>query len=112
VESLVQAVDAADEGLRAHADPRAAVLAAYAAMARQLATGLARHGRGTHGSDTAGELLDRAVTAGLVSGAPATTLTDLFREARFSTHPMGEDSRQSALACLAEVREQLGARRG
>jgi hypothetical protein len=109
---LVEAVDAADEGLRTHADPRAAVLAAYAAMARHLSTGLAQRGRGLRRSDTAGELLDRAVTSGLVSGAPAGTLTALFREARFSTHPMGEDARASALASLAEVRAELGARRG
>ena len=112
VELLVAAVDAADEGLHRHADPRAAVLAAYAAMAGQLSGGLARRGRAARRSDTATELLDRAVAAGLVDGAPARTLTELFREARFSEHPMGEDARRSALACLAQVRGELAARRG
>jgi hypothetical protein len=112
VELLVAAVDAADEGLHRHADPRAAVLAAYAAMAGQLSGGLARRGRAARRSDTATELLDRAVEAGLVDGAPARTLTQLFREARFSEHPMGEDARRSALACLAQVRGELAARRG
>ncbi len=112
VELLVAAVDAADEGLHRHADPRAAVLAAYAAMAGQLSGGLARRGRAVRRSDTATELLDRAVAAGLVAGAPARTLTELFREARFSAHPMGEDARRSALACLAQVRGELAARRG
>jgi len=112
VELLVAAVDAADEGLHRHADPRAAVLAAYAAMAGQLSGGLARRGRESRRSDTATELLDRAVAAGLVDGAPARTLTELFREARFSEHPMGEDARRSALACLAQVRGELAARRG
>ena len=112
VELLVAAVDAADEGLHRHADPRAAVLAAYAAMAGQLSGGLARRGRAARGSDTATELLDRAVAAGLVDGAPARTLTELFREARFSEHPMGEDARRSALDCLAQVRGELAARRG
>ena len=112
VDLLVAAVDAADEGLHRHADPRAAVLAAYAAMAGQLSGGLARRGRAASGSDTATELLDRAVAAGLVDGAPARTLTELFREARFSEHPMGEDARRSALDCLAQVRGELAARRG
>jgi hypothetical protein len=112
VDLLVAAVDAADEGLHQHADPRAAVLAAYAAMAGQLSGGLARRGRAARRSDTATELLDRAVTAGLVDGTPARTLTELFREARFSEHPMGEDARRSALGCLAQVRGELAARRG
>jgi hypothetical protein len=112
VELLVAAVDAADEGLHRHSDPRAAVLAAYAAMAGQLSGGLARRGRAARRSDTATELLDRAVAAGLVDGAPARTLTELFREARFSEHPMGEDARRSALDCLARVRGELAARRG
>ena len=112
VDLLVAAVDAADEGLHRHADPRAAVLAAYAAMAGQLSGGLARRGRAARRSDTATELLDRAVTAGLVDGAPARTLTELFHEARFSEHPMGEDARRSALDCLARVRGELAARRG
>lgn len=111
VETLVAAVDAADAGLSTAADPRAAVLAAYAAMARQLSRGLVRHGRETRPSDTAGELLDLAVDAGLVSGSPARELTDLFREARFSEHPMGEDARTMARRCLAQVRSELVARR-
>ena len=112
VELLVAAVDAADVELRGPADPREAVLAAYAAMARQLSRGLARRGRGARPSDTAGELLDHAVDAGLVSGAPAHTLTELFREARFSEHPIGEQARTTARSCLAEVRSELTARRG
>jgi hypothetical protein len=111
VEALVAAVDAADEGLDSSADPRAAVLAAYAAMARQLSRGLARRGGESRPSDTAGELLDRAVDAGLVSGSPARELTDLFREARFSEHPMGEQARTTARRCLAQVRSELVARR-
>jgi hypothetical protein len=114
VRLLVHAVDAAEVELARHADPREAVLAAYAAMAGHLSTGLVRRGGSTPGSDTATELLDRSVQAGLLSGAsdgPARTLTELFREARFSDHPMGEDSRRSAETCLRQVRDELGARR-
>lgn len=112
IEALVAAVDAANEGLSSSADPREAVLAAYAAMARQLSHRLVRQGRELRPSDTAGELLDRAADAGLVSGSPARDLTDLFREARFSRHPMGEDARTAARACLGRVRSELTARRG
>lgn len=112
VRRLVAAVDAADAGLRSHADPREAVLAAYRAMAGQLSSGLVRHGRAARGSDTATELLDHAVEAGLVSGSPARRLTELFREARYSRHPMGEPARQAAEGCLAQVRAELAARRG
>jgi hypothetical protein len=114
VRRLVRAVDAAEEELARHADPREAVLAAYAAMARHLATGVVRRGGSSPGSDTATELLARSVAAGLLSGAsdgPARTLTDLFREARFSDHPMGEPSRRSAESCLQQVRAELGSRR-
>ncbi len=114
VRRLVRAVDEAEAELGRHADPRAAVLAAYAAMAGRLATGVVRRGGSTPGSDTAGELLDKAVATGLLSGSgdgPARTLTDLFREARFSTHPMGEDSRRTAEESLRQVRAELGARR-
>ena len=114
VRRLVRAVDAAEVELARYADPREAVLAAYAAMAAQLSTGLVRRGGSTPGSDTATELLDRSVAAGLLSGAsdgPARALTDLFREARFSDHPMGEESRRSAETSLRQVRAELGARR-
>src|SRR4051794_4056558 len=114
VRRLVRAVDAAEEELARHADPRDAVLAAYAAMARHLSTGVVRRGGSTPGSDTATELLDRSVAAGLLSGAsdgPARALTDLFREARFSSHPVGEAARRSAESCLQQVRAELGARR-
>lgn len=111
VQELVAAVDAAEGELARHADPREAVLAAYRAMARHLSRGLARRGATARGSDTATELLDQAVAAGLVTGPPARTLTDLFREARFSRHPMGPEARRSAERCLAQVRQELAAHR-
>lgn len=112
VRELAAAVDAAETELARHADARQAVLAAYRAMAGQLSRGLARHGSAARGSDTASELLGRAVAAGLVTGPPARTLTDLFREARFSRHPMGPEARRSAEQCLAQVRQELAVRHG
>ena len=113
---LETAVVAAQEQLAAHADPRAAILAAYAAMAAHLSAGLARipvAGAASRASDTPTELLDRAVRSGLVSPGPATTLTDLVREARFSRHPMDVGQRRAAQRALADVRAELvGVRRG
>ena len=107
---LEAAVVAAQDQLAAHADARAAIVAAYAAMAASLSAGLARlpsPGAAARPSDTPTELLTRAVRSGLVSAGPATTLTDLFREARFSRHPMGAAERRAAEGGLALVRAEL-----
>ena len=107
------AVDAADVELRGSADPREAVLAAYAAMARQLSRGLARRGRGPRPSDTAGELLDHAVGAGLVSGSPA---HDPHRPVPRGPLQRAPDRRagpdHGPGAASREVRSELTARRG
>ncbi|HET9946245.1 MAG TPA: DUF4129 domain-containing protein, partial [Actinomycetes bacterium] len=109
---LETAVVAAQEQLGGHTDPRAAIVAAYAAMAATLSAGLARRGASARASDTPTELLTRAVGSGLVSEGPSTTLTELFREARFSRHPMGEGHRRAAEDALHAVRTELaGVRR-
>jgi hypothetical protein len=85
------------------ADPRAAVLAAYARMEAALAdAGLARRA-----SEAPREYLSR-LADGLGGGrAPAARLTGLFERARFSTHPIGEDVRSDALDALAALRADL-----
>jgi hypothetical protein len=87
------------------ADPRAAVLAAYARMEAALASvGLARRP-----SDAPREYLAR-LEAGLGGGrAPAARLTELFERARFSPHPVGEDSRAEAIGALETLRVELEA---
>ena len=87
------------------ADPRAAVLAAYARMETALASvGLARRP-----SDAPREYLAR-LEAGLGGGrAPAARLTELFERARFSPHPVGEDSRAEAIGALETLRMELEA---
>jgi hypothetical protein len=87
------------------ADPRAAVLAAYARMEAALATiGLARRP-----SDAPREYLAR-LEAGLGGGrAPAARLTELFERARFSPHPVGEDLRHEAIGALESLRTELEA---
>jgi Domain of unknown function (DUF4129) len=65
-------------------DARAAIIACYAAMEDSLGqAGVARER-----ADSPTDLLRRAVARDAVDRSAATALTDLFREARFSTHPM------------------------
>jgi hypothetical protein len=87
------------------ADPRAAVLAAYARMEAALAAaGLARRA-----SEAPREYLAR-FEAGLGGGRrPAERLTALFERARFSPHPIGERTRSEALEALTALRAELEA---
>jgi hypothetical protein len=85
------------------ADPRAAVLAAYARMESALAdAGLARRD-----SEAPREYLARLEGALGTVRAPAVRLTALFERARFSTHPIGEDGRREAVDALGLLRAEL-----
>jgi Domain of unknown function (DUF4129) len=87
------------------ADPRAAVLAAYARMEAALAAvGLARRP-----SDAPREYLARLETALGGGRAPAARLTELFERARFSPHPVGEDLRGDAIGALERLNAELEA---
>jgi Domain of unknown function (DUF4129) len=87
------------------ADPRAAVLAAYARMEAALArVGLARRA-----SEAPREYLTR-FEAGLGGGrGPAERLTALFERARFSAHAIDEGARAEALDALTALRTELEA---
>jgi hypothetical protein len=100
---LVAAVGAGQDALDRTDEPRAAVIACYAAME----DALSRSGATLRDADTPAEVLDRAASAGLVRSAAATTLTRLFREARYSLHPMGEEHRHSARSALQRLRRDL-----
>jgi hypothetical protein len=102
-EALAVAVDAAQEVLLDIADPRAAVIACYAAMEQSLrGAGVPRLP-----ADSPEELLERASASGLIGSPAAGRLTDLFLEARFSTHPFHETHRERAVTALAEIRRDL-----
>ncbi|MFH8340239.1 DUF4129 domain-containing protein [Streptomyces sp. AM6-12] len=104
-ERLAQAVNAGRRALLDGNDARAAVIACYAAMEESLAdSGVTRRT-----SDSPQDLLERAVAGGLPTGAAA-ALTALFREARYSTHPMDGSHRDRAAAALAEVADGLRSR--
>ncbi|MBZ6130126.1 DUF4129 domain-containing protein [Streptomyces olivaceus] len=85
------------------ADARAAVIACYAAMEDALvASGVPRHA-----SDSPADLLTRAAEAGLAPGRAAPRLTALFREARYSSHPMDASHREAAADALEEIASLL-----
>ncbi|MEY9876166.1 hypothetical protein ABH931_005676 [Streptacidiphilus sp. MAP12-33] len=104
-EALAEAVLAGRAALTDDADPRTAIIACYAAMERSLDHG----GISRRKADTPTELLHRAVQAELVLGGAARTLTELFTEARYSTHPMGEHQRDQARAALEDIGRHLAA---
>lgn len=59
-------------------------------------------------SDTAEEAIQRVFAARTVRAAPLELLADLYREARFSRHPMGAAHAESARAALSEILADLG----
>jgi hypothetical protein len=85
------------------ADPRAAVLAAYARMERAL-TGA---GLGRRPSEAPREYLLRFEAALGAGRRPAERLTALFERARFSPHAIDERLRGDALDALNELRADL-----
>ncbi len=89
-------------------DARAAIIACYAAMEESLGqAGILRER-----SDSPSDLLRRATTRELPgAGAQnAATLTDLFREARFSTHPLTTGQLDAARSALDAVTAALAER--
>ena len=103
-ELLVDAMSAGRRALEGD-DARAAIIACYAAMEESLAEAGVARGR----ADSPAELLGRATSSGLLQGAGPFTLAALFREARFSTHPMGTEQMHAARAALDECTAQLRA---
>jgi len=87
------------------ADPRAAVLAAYARME----AALARAGLGRRASEAPREYLGRFEAALGGGRRPAERLTALFERARFSPHAIDEPLRAEALDALTALRTELEA---
>lgn len=85
-------------------DPRAAIIACYAAMEQALA---AAPGAAPRDSDTPSEVLARAVGNRTISGGSATALVELFAEARFSSHTMTEVHREDAERALRTVLDEV-----
>lgn len=99
------AVEAAIGALDAEADPRRAVIAAYRAMERSLG----EHGVVRSPAEAPREYLRRVLAASQATEREAKTLTGLFEEARYSTHPIPERLREVALAALRSLQRRLRA---
>lgn len=102
-----EVIERAGAALDTGATPRAAIIACYRSMEHDLA-GL---GVGRPAADTPAELMARAIGAGLAGPPAARRLTELFREARFSDHPISAAQQQLAADALAELRTTLAGRR-
>jgi hypothetical protein len=62
-------------------------------------------------TETAAEFTERVLATCQVDRPALSELADLYREARFSSHVMGELQRESARAALTRVRDDLAAHR-
>ena len=102
--ALEMAVLAGRDALAGEA--RAAIIACYAAME----TSLTEAGVPRLESDSPADLLARATQRGVVDGPAPRLLAALFREARFSSHPMDARHLDQARGALDEIAAQLTAR--
>jgi len=102
-EELAATLDDALDDLRAEADPRRAIIAAYARMERVLAaSGSARLPAETPDEYLARVLRDLELTPDAVG-----RLTALFTQAKFSHHDLDNAMKESAIAALEQVRDEL-----
>jgi hypothetical protein len=104
-EELLAVVSDTIDDLRGEADPRRAVIAAYARMERVLA----QHGQPRHPSETPFEYLARILLALRVRAAAVSDLTELFERAKFSTHEIDQPMKERAISALLSVRDDLQA---
>ena len=101
--TLLDSLAVGSDALTAGGEPRAAIIACYAAMER----GFAAAGSAPDVADTPAEVLARATRAGLVRAEPAEALTGLFRRARYSAYPMTSADSRVAADALTEMRTDL-----
>jgi hypothetical protein len=109
IQELELVLDEALDDLRAEPDPRRAVVAAYARTERALAA----HGLPRQPFEAPRELLAR-VTPELADQAVVralTTLTELYEQAKFSSHTIDRTMKDEAIAALVSIREELRAAR-
>jgi hypothetical protein len=102
-DELSDEIGLALDDLRSESDIRRAVIAAYARMEKVLA----RSGLRRKPSETAMEFLRRVLGDLRVSAPAAQELTQLFEEAKFSSHDLDESARTRAIASLETIRSEL-----
>ena len=102
-EAVVEAIDDSIDAIRAIADPRQAIIAAYASMEASLG----RAGLPRRRSETPIEYVVRVLRSVLEIPADASRLTYLFEFAKFSPHEVDESMRSDALQALQHIRGRL-----
>lgn len=100
---LADAVDETLDDLRAEADPRKAIIAAYARLERVLAA----NGTARLASETADEYLPRVLHDLAIDPTAIGRLTELYREAKFSQHEVGATLKEEAIDALEHIRDEL-----
>jgi len=100
---LLDSLAAGHAALTSSTDPRAAIIACYAAMER----GFAAAGSAPAEADTPAEVLARAADAGIIRSSSPAVLTSLFRRARYSAEPMTSADSGAAASALAQMRADL-----
>jgi len=101
--ALVAVLEDTLDDLRAEADPRRAVIAAYARLERVLAA----HGLPRRVSETPEEYLARILVDLEVDQRAVRRLTDLFTRAKFSQHVVDLGMKEDAIDALEQVRDEL-----
>jgi multisubunit Na+/H+ antiporter MnhB subunit len=104
-DELVGALEVTLDDLRAERDPRRAVIAAYARMERALAA----HGIPRRRYEAPHEYLARVLDDLTHGGRGARKLTELFEQARFSTHEIDPSLKDEAIAAVESLQAELAA---
>lgn len=102
-EQLALVLDDTLDDLRAEADPRRAIIAAYARLERVLgANGIPRRA-----AETSDEYLERVLHEFELAPVAIGRLTDLFTRAKFSQHTVDSTMKEEAIGALEHVRDEL-----
>lgn len=100
--------EALDEGSRTigEGSPRNAIVAAWVRLERAVENDRFPH----KPEETPSELVERALSSYRLDGEAIRRLAALYREARFSVHPVTEEHRLEAADCLRRLLATLGSR--
>lgn len=102
-EQLAAVLDVTLDDLRAEADPRRAIIAAYARLERVLgANGIPRRE-----AETPNEYLPRVLSDLELTSGAVERLTALFTRAKFSQHDVDTAMKEEAIGALEQVRDEL-----
>jgi hypothetical protein len=103
VEELAAVLDETLDDLRAMADPRRAIIAAYARLERVLGANGAPRGR----SETTDEYVARVLRELDLGSGAVERLTALYTRAKFSQHDVDTAMKEEAIAALEQARDEL-----